>query len=215
MPLDNRSKLTLGLSAVSAALVPRRPETLFIATSVLLVLLLLRRTRWIGTAFPMVVLVFLTGWFFFDLQQALFQALRLFNLLAASLLVFQGLDIEQIAEALRQFGVPRDPVFLLTTAMRYVPLIGRQIRRIMDAQRARGLDLRFRVTNVTRFLSLILPLLVQCFMLSDALALALETRGFGRPEHSRRERRPLSGFDFMVMSVAFVLVGLFYWWERG
>ena len=54
----------------------------------------------------------------------------------------------------RPLGIPFEMVFILTTAKRYVPLIGTKIRNIIDAQQYRGIDLRPRLKNAVNFMAL-------------------------------------------------------------
>jgi energy-coupling factor transport system permease protein len=99
--------------------------------------------------------------------------------------------------------------------MRYVPLIRQKIRNIIDAQSSRGIDLRPRLRNVGNFLALLMPLLAQSFVLSDELALAMESRGFGRKGRSTRRQYDLTFWECALMVGALVLLVIFAWWERG
>ena len=100
------------------------------------------------------------------------------------------------------------------TAMRYVPLIGSEIRNIIDAQQSRGIDLRPKIKNTSNFMALLMPLLVQAFLLSDELAMAMETRGFGRKGRTARKMYHLAILDWVLMVCSFSLLMIFYWWER-
>jgi len=99
--------------------------------------------------------------------------------------------------------------------MRYVPLIRQKIRNIIDAQSSRGIDLRPRLKNVGNFLALLMPLLAQSFVLSDELALAMESRGFGRKGRSLRRQFNLTLWECALMIGALLLLVFFAFWERG
>jgi energy-coupling factor transport system permease protein len=159
--------------------------------------------------------VFGVGIVFFDLATALQLAARLFNLLAVSMIFFQTVGADEMAGALRKLGVPFAFAFTLSSAMRYVPLIGRKIRTILQAQQARGIDLRPRLKNVSNFMALLAPLVVQAFVLSDQLALAMESRGFGCRNRSSRRTFRLTAVDVLVMVAGLVGAGLLVWWENG
>jgi len=190
---DPRTKLALGLMAVAAVFIARDPEALLLECVALLITIpLLGLTRaWTQSlrfVLPMVALVFAVALFSFDLLIASVLSIRLFNLLNVSFVFFRTVSPEELGGALRKMGIPYGFAFLLTSSMRYVPLIGEKLRNIIDAQRSRGIDLRLRLKNVPNFMALLMPLLAQSFVLSDELAMAMESRGFGRKGRSSRTR---------------------------
>jgi energy-coupling factor transport system permease protein len=218
--LDPRTRLAFLAAAVGAVLVTRRPETLA-AESLLLLggVVLLKADGRLGHPWhlfgPMIAVVFTAGLVFFDLQTALTLAARLFNLLVVSFFCFRTIDPEEMAGALRKLGIPFGLVFILSAGMRYVPLIGRKIRNILDAQQARGIDLRPRIKNISNFAALLTPLVVQAFVLSDELALAMESRGFGCKNRSSRRTYRLRPIDYILMGASLGGLCLVAWWERG
>jgi energy-coupling factor transport system permease protein len=206
--------------AIAAVFIAWEPETLLLECVALLItipLLGLRRawTQSLRFILPMVALVFAIALFSFDLQAASLLSIRLFNLLNVSFVCFRTVSPEEMGGALRKMGMPYGFAFILTTAMRYVPLIGEKLRNIIDAQRSRGIDLRPRLKNVPNFMALLMPLLAQSFVLSDELAMAMESRGFGRKGRSSRKQYHLTFWDYglMLASLAFLL--FFAWWEGG
>ena len=218
--LDPRTKLALGLAAIAAALVAREPLTLC-AQSLFLGIggLALGRGADLLRSFRlsrgMVALVFLVALLTLDYRSATLMAVRLLNLLTVSSFFFGGLGPDEMRAALTRLRVPAGFVFILTTAMHYVPLIGRRFRQIMDAQQSRGIDLRPRVRNVPHLLALLIPLLVQSMRLSDDLALAMESRGYGRRWSTARPTQRLALMDYIHIGLALLALSLFTWWERG
>jgi len=219
-PLDPRTKLGLGLMAIAAVFIAKEPETLLVESIILLAALPLLRMgkdllHSLRYYWPMVGLVFIIAFFSFDFRVALVLAVRLFNLLTVSFIFFRAVSPEETGDALQKIGVPYGLAFMLTTSMRYVPLVGQMIRRIMDAQSSRGIDLRLRLQNVGNFMALLMPLLAQSFVLADELALAMESRGFGRKGRSSRKQYHLTGWEYGLMVTSLTLLVLFAWWERG
>jgi energy-coupling factor transport system permease protein len=218
---DPRTKLLVGVLAMAAVLLAPQLIPLAIEGGLLLLCLpLLRLTKaWLRYSlkliWPMVAMVFVISWFFLDHQMALLLALRLIDLLTVSFILFQLISPEQMAEALKKLGVPYSFAFILTTAMRYVPLIGQRIRHIRDAQLSRGIDLRPRLRNAANFMALLMPLLVQSFVLSEELAVAMETRGFACKGRTSRRHYRLTWRDYSLMLAALLLFAAFVWWQRG
>jgi energy-coupling factor transport system permease protein len=218
--LDPRTKLALGIMAIAAVLIARDPDTLIVAACIVLIGVPVTGL-WknfvctLPLIWPMLGMVFVIGWLFFDWQVAALLVIRLLALLTISFIFFRSISPEETGAALQKWGVPFEIAFILTTAMRYVPLIGQKIRNIIDAQRSRGIDLRPRIKNIRNFMALLMPLLVQSLLLSDQLALALESRGFGRQGRSSRRTYRLTVKEYGIMITALVLLVVFAWWERG
>ena len=217
--LDPRTKIVLGLAAMVAVFIARRPQSLAVQWVLLMTLLPLvsMGRRWIHSlrfVLPMVGLVFAITFLSFDFQVALVLSIRLLNLLTVSLIFFGAVSPEEMGDALIKIGIPYGFSFILTTGMRYVPLIGQKIRNIMDAQLSRGIDLRPRLKNVANFMALLIPLLVQSFVLSEDLAIAMESRGFGRKGRSARREYRFASWEYLLMVVSLILLGGFVWWER-
>ncbi len=215
--LDPRTRLFLGAMGVSAILMTGEILLLTGALVLLLTGLLLagKAGDWLHTLkmlLPLVGLVFAISIISFDTKTALMLALRLFDLLTLSFFLFHGLDPEDLGQSLRQSGVPYAFCFILTTSLRYVPFMGLRIRRIMDAQRSRGIDLRPRIRNIPNFLALLMPLLVQSFVLAEQLAMAMESRGFARKERTKRRVYRISLGEYLGMGVALGLIVVYGIW---
>ena len=164
---------------------------------------------------PMVGLVFLISWITIGRHEALLICMRLFNLLTSSFLVFQHIRPDELAAGLRKMNIPFGFVFMLKTAVRFVPLMQHKIRSIREAQMSRGIDLRLKLKNAKNFMSMLGPLLVQSFLLADELAVAMEVRGYGRKNRSFRKNYRLGFLDYIIMSIAAGALILFIRWETG
>jgi len=217
--LDPRTKLMLGLIAIGAVFIAREPESLLSECLIILICVALLRPwkkllRSLRLVWPMVGLVFVIAFISFDMRSALLLSVRLFNLLTVSFIFFSTITPNEMGDALKLIGMPYTFAFILTTSIRYVPLIGVKIRNIIDAQVSRGIDLRPRIKNVRNFMALLMPLLIQSFVLSDELAIAMESRGFGRKGRTSRRHyhMGLRDYGLMVLSLGFLVA--FAWWER-
>jgi len=218
--LDPRTKLFLGAAAITVVLSTHRPMVHGVEAGLLLLGLwgmgmMAPWVRGLRLMAPMVVLVFAISLISFDLQTALVLSLRLFNLLTVSFLFFRAMTPEEVGNGLRKMGLPYGFSFILSTAMRYVPLIGRRIRLVMEAQTSRGIDLRPRIRNAGNFMALLMPLLVQSFLLAEELAMAMEARGFGLKGRSFRKIYRIRPGEYVLMLVSLVFVILFFLWERA
>jgi energy-coupling factor transport system ATP-binding protein len=173
------------------------------------------RARSLRLMVPMTVLVIVLGLLFFDMDIALSLVLRVFSLLGISAICFSYLPPEELGAALGLLKVPTSLAFMLTAGLRYVPLIEQKIRSIRDAQQARGIDLQPKLRNIGHWMALLLPLLVQCFLLADELALAMEGRGYSSKKRRPRRQAGLRTRDWVVMISALCALSLVVYWERG
>jgi energy-coupling factor transport system permease protein len=218
--LDPRTRLALGIMGIAAVVIAADPAILVaefgaIVISLHLLKLLRPWVRSLRVSMPMAVLVFIVGALSLSPGEAALLSLRLINLLSVSFVLFNTITAEEMGDALRKLGVPYEFAFILTTAMRYVPLIGQKIRSIIDAQTSRGIDLRLRLKNLGNLAALLMPLLVQSLLLSEHLAIAMESRGFARKGRSMRMEYRLRIWDYGLMAGAFCLLLALVWWERG
>ncbi len=207
------------MTAVGAVLVAQKPVTLaaeFAAVVLALCFTGRRRNvfRAMAPAWPVVILVFAVGLIFYDLMVASLLSVRLFVLLSVSFIFFVSMDPRDIGDALTKSGAPYEMSFILTASMRYVPMIGRKVRQISDAQQSRGIDLKPGIRNIPNLLALLIPLFVQCFMLADDLALAMESRGFGRKKRSMRRNLRFKKKDYAAMAASVALFVTLIWLER-
>jgi len=217
--LDPRTILVLGLLGLSAVFCARSVETLVVEAVVVSVLLFFLEDResvreMLRLTCPMVGVVALISLLSFDAAAAMYQTVRLFNLLVVSGLFFHVLGPDGLETALRKLNVPYSLVFLLTTSFRYVPLMKGKIRHIMDAQISRGIDLRPRLKNAPHFIALLMPLLIQSLILSDELAMAMMSRGYGSRQRTMRTCCRFMLRDYGVMAVSLTGFAVFFWWER-
>ncbi len=203
--LDPRTKLFLGASAIAVVLFTKRAVLHGLEAGLLLFFLQRIGTirpwmRGLKLMGPMFALLFVITFMTFDFRNALLLSLRLLNLLTVSFIFFQSMTPEELGDGLRKLGVPYQFSFILTTSMRYVPLIGRKIRLITEAQTSRGIDLRLRFRNAAHFMALLMPLLVQSFLLAEELAIAMESRGFGLRKRSFRKEYRIASWEYVLMA---------------
>ncbi|MGT2926444.1 energy-coupling factor transporter transmembrane component T family protein [Streptococcus cuniculipharyngis] len=89
--------------------------------------------------------------------------------------------VESLLGPLRRFGLPVHEIgLILSLSLRFVPTLMDDATRIMNAQRARGVEFsegnflqRIRAT-----IPILIPLFASSFKRADALAIAMEARGY-------------------------------------
>ena len=91
---------------------------------------------------------------------------------------------DRLGLALEQTHVPYEFCFAFTTAVRFVPVLAEEAQIIMDAQKARGLELEKGnfLKRIRNYIPILIPLIVGAIRRSLELAEAMESRGWGATE---------------------------------
>ncbi|MBK1842547.1 energy-coupling factor transporter transmembrane protein EcfT [Azospirillum sp. YIM B02556] len=113
------------------------------------------------------------GWMETAIAVARFAALILLaTLVTLTTRVMDMVDLfERLFGLLRPLGVnPAKMALMLALTIRFIPLLGDQVREVRMAQRARGVE-----RNIA---ALFVPLLVKILTMADDLTAALEARGY-------------------------------------
>lgn len=149
---------------------------------------------------------------FFGPLEGLLAGLRFVGLLALGVVFFATTGAEELARGLTRLKVPYPAVFVMATAMNYVPLMKERLAQVRDAQRARGIAVGFRPSRLKNLPALLVPVLIHSFLLADDLALAMEARGFNRPERRRIEKKGLTVLDWAVVALSVLILALRVAW---
>ena len=180
--------------AIRTHLLVARRMLFFAGVSLLLMLIVIRDTEYLmGTVIQIVS--------------------KLFIMTSTGILFASTTSPHDLVLALDRLRVPQMLTFPLTVAMRFVPTLLREVREIVDSLRLRGMETGFRTFlrhPGLAYRGIFIPLTIRSIAVSDELAAAAETRGFGSPARrtSLREER-IRGADYVfLLIVAFFSVAL-------
>lgn len=97
----------------------------------------------------------------------------------------------------------------MSLALRFVPTLLLEANRIMNAQKSRGVDYErgFISKKIKSIITLIIPLLISCFSISDDLSLAMNARGYD-PYAKRTRYRKLFFTKKDLFAVFFIIIFL-------
>jgi len=130
---------------------------------------------------------------------------RMYALLLTMPLVISTTDINKLVLALVKLNIPYKITFVISTAMRFAPLLLEEIHTIIDAQRLRGLEIE-RMNLIRRakvYSTVAVPLILGALNKSMQLEIALQAKAFSgsgdRTYLHSIEMRPL---DWMVTGIA-------------
>ncbi len=115
------------------------------------------------------------------LDRSLTMALRFTVLVESFSVFFLTTSPDHLGLALEQSHVPYEFCFAFTTAVRFVPVLAEEAQTIMDAQKARGLELERGnfIKRIRNYIPILIPLIVSAIRRSLELAEAMESRAWG------------------------------------
>lgn len=113
--------------------------------------------------------------------------------------------IESLLKPLKRFKVPvQEIALILSIALRFVPTLMQETEKIMNAQRARGVDFSSGslIERMKKVVPLLIPLFISSIDRADQLAVAMTARGYRGGDH-RTKLRQLSWTqnDFIAFGV--------------
>lgn len=120
---------------------------------------------------------------------------------------------QNLTLGLLKLGLPYKAGLAMSTSIRFVPLINAERATIMEAQRARGLRLEKGnpLARAAKSVAVIGPMFLRAVDLAQALAVAMDARGFGaRPGRTSIIQIGMTRVDrlILVACIVAVVVGL-------
>lgn len=111
--------------------------------------------------------------------------LRIVTMVAATTVLLRHTRIEQITALLQAVRMPHALVFLIVTALRFLPTLRQRVTQIQNAQRLRGvrLDEGGPLTRLKANATVMIPLLTCGIRMSEQVSAAMVVRGYGMTKH--------------------------------
>jgi energy-coupling factor transport system permease protein len=150
------------------------------------------------------------------LERAAAMTLRFVVLIASFSVFFLTTSPDHLGLALQQSHIPYEFCFAFTTAVRFVPVLADEAQTIMDAQKARGLELERGnfIKRVRNYIPILIPLIVNAIRRSLELAEAMESRAWGASEkRTNLYVLKLKRADYLLIlvSVMMILLAVYVW----
>lgn len=151
--------------------------------------------------------------------RAVIAVTRLALVLLAAGLLATSVDAPAFADACVRFmrplgklGIPTEEIGqVLALALRFIPMISEEFKRIQCAQAVRGVDLESasRFTRIRAWLAVFVPALVGLMHTSDKLAASMDARGYVAGAIHVAPQRSLGRTGWIMLSVGIAAVILF------
>lgn len=148
------------------------------------------------------------------LELSLAMTLRFTALITTFSIFFLTTSPDRLSLALEKARIPYELNFAFITAIRFVPVLAEEAQTIMDAQKARGLELERGnfIQRIRNYLPILLPLIINSIRRSLELAEAMESRAFGavkKRTNLYELRMTRNDYYVLLLSLATLLLVLY------
>lgn len=150
------------------------------------------------------------------LERAITMTLRFLVLVESFSVFFLTTSPDHLGLALEQSHIPYEFCFAFTTAVRFVPVLAEEAQTIMDAQKARGLELERGnfLKRVRNYIPILIPLIVGAIRRSLELAEAMESRAWGASEKRTNLyvlKLKRNDYLLVLISVLMLILAVYVW----
>lgn len=163
------------------------------------------------------VLFHIAGRYDMTLEQLFYElnvVIKYFTVIPAVFMFLVTTNPSELAASLNKLGVSYKVCYSISIALRYIPDVQDEFRKIKNAQEARGIEMSQKaplLTRIKRVAAIIFPLLFTCMDRIDIVSNAMELRGFGK--YKKRNwymEKPLTGMDYLTIafSIIFMVIAL-------
>ena len=147
--------------------------------------------------------------------------IKYFTVIPSIFIFLVTTDPSELAASINSVGVPYTVSYSVAIALRYIPDIQDEFRRIRNAQEARGIEMSGKAPlyeRITRTAGIIFPLLFSTMERIDVVSNAMELRGFGKKKkRTWYSKRKLVAADYIVNAgvLIFAAIALFITYRDG
>ena len=229
--LDPRSKLLAMLIYIVIIFWANNPLTYAVITLFTLFLVFLSKIKlgfFLGGIKPMIWIILFSTLFqvFFNTKGSVLWSIGFLKITEVGLnqgwMIFLRFSLSDAVESLLKpltvFKVPAHEIgLMLSLSLRFVPTLMDDTTRIMNAQKARGVDFGEGniIQKVRSIIPILIPLFASSFKRADALAIAMEARGYQGGEGRTKYRRlSWNGRDTLSI-IAILALGLMLFYLKS
>ena len=145
-----------------------------------------------------------------NIKMAVAMGFRVLAMILSTFLLLMTTEQRDLVLALVKMKLPYEYGLTIAIALRYVPTLASLAVSITDAQKARGLELEKGniIEKVKKYIPILVPLIVKSIKLAQELAIAIETRAFGKPNRTFYRDLKFKFRDIMFLFAAIVFFSL-------
>jgi len=217
MRLDPRAKLWLYCVAITAALVTNAPAFLcgFVLVALAVIGLVRGLRPWLAMLrllAPMLVMLGLFSAIGSSPKDAVAPVLKLLLLGTISSAFFAAVTVDELGDALALLRLPPGVAFVLVGGLRYAPAMRESWVALGDARRARGAESPRGIRVLAEHARMLTPAVVRALRTADAMAEAMESRGFGTLGATLMAAYRLRALDWLVIAGSVAALAFYVVW---
>jgi len=128
-------------------------------------------------------------------------------IIIVSAAIMTGSSSREIIQGLIQFNIPYEIAFMVSLAIRFLPVLGQEAKDAYIAIQLRGIELdKLSFAKRLKIYSyLLMPVLAGVFFRARELATSIETRAFrAYPERTSYIKLHFKRHDFLLIAVSFI-----------
>jgi energy-coupling factor transport system permease protein len=137
--------------------------------------------------------------------------LTMLPIMCIGLLLGMTTSIEKLVTALGKLGMPTGMRYAVMVAMRYVAMLGREMRHVVQAMKVRGVMVGWKdpfTHPVSTMRIILIPLLIRSFKVADRMGAAAELRGLSAPDNELQlAELSMKSEDWIFLVTNLALVG--------
>ncbi len=142
--------------------------------------------------------------------EGVFFSIKFLVLILSSIVFAMSTSPRDLMLSLTKMKVPYELAFMLTLAIRFVPVITREINHVIDAQKARAHKIKFSILKPIASMQTFLPILIPTFHLllikAFDLSLSIEARAFrAKPRRTYPPRLKFKFKDYVALILLIVV----------
>ncbi len=144
-------------------------------------------------------------------------AIKFLVLILSSIVFAMSTSPRDLMLSLTKMKVPYELAFMLTLAIRFVPVITREVNHVIEAQKARGHKIKFSIlhpiTSAQTFLPVLIPTFHLLLLKAFDLSLSIEARAFRAKEqrtYPPRLKFKIKDYSALLLLVLIVVYGAGY-----
>ncbi len=148
------------------------------------------------------------------IEMGVAMSFRLLSLVMATYILLMTTEQRDLILALVKLGLRYDFGLMLAIALSKVPALASIAMTIMDAQKARGLELEKGnlAEKVRKYIPILIPLIIAAIRLAEGLAITIDSRAFGKGNRTyvrelsfRKRDKAATVLIIMVMCLCIVI----------
>lgn len=139
--------------------------------------------------------------------------LKLLLLGTISSAFFASITVDELGDALTLLHMPPGVAFVLVGGLRYAPAMRESWVALNDARRARGAETPRGVRALAEHTRMLTPAVVRALRTADAMAEAMESRGFGTSGATLMESYHVRLPDWLIIAGSITALAIYLVWR--